>query len=308
MGFSIPFLRQTDATIESNTLSGKSQNGFELTWLESNSWFWKVNGVSLLVDPVIEGALDFGIPSVYSGVKKIVPSRVAELPPQFTAGADAVLITQGLDDHCHLRTLKALAKILPELVPLVVAPSAFSKVASVFGEDRVRVLRKGEATKVKALKGGGQVRVEATEGALVGPPWQARENGYIVYNPKGKSLKTLYYEPHCDTSSGSLEGKQADIVITPVTFQRLFGVYDLVKGGREAITLARSLGAKVVVPMQNGDLISEGPLAKAVVSEGSVDSFKRAILMMESEEEGGKAGESFSPRVVDARALETIPL
>jgi hypothetical protein len=37
--------------------------------------------------------------------------------------------------------------------------------------------------------------VRATPGDRVGPPWQARENGYVV-SSKGPDF-SLYYEPHC---------------------------------------------------------------------------------------------------------------
>ncbi|PWA94628.1 metallo-hydrolase/oxidoreductase superfamily protein [Artemisia annua] len=39
------------------------------------------------------------------------------------------------------------------------------------------------------------VKVQATAGPVLGPPWQQPENGYIVTSPQGQL--TLYYEPHC---------------------------------------------------------------------------------------------------------------
>ncbi|GKF76117.1 hypothetical protein Tco_0225561, partial [Tanacetum coccineum] len=35
-----------------------------------NSWLWEVGGVKLLVDPILVGNLDFGIPLLYDASKK----------------------------------------------------------------------------------------------------------------------------------------------------------------------------------------------------------------------------------------------
>lgn len=64
-------------------------------------------------------------------------------------------------------------------------------------------------------------------GALVGPPWSKRENGFVFTEqvPEGISL---YYEPHCDYDESSLAGiDSADIVITPCVNQELLN-YPLV--------------------------------------------------------------------------------
>ena len=48
----------------------------------------------------------------------------------------------------------------------------------------------------------------ATVGALVGPPWSTRENGFFVEErspPGGKPLR-LYYEPHLDYDAASVRG------------------------------------------------------------------------------------------------------
>ena len=38
--------------------------------LQGNSWLWKLNGMNILVDPVLVGNLDFGIPFLYDAAKK----------------------------------------------------------------------------------------------------------------------------------------------------------------------------------------------------------------------------------------------
>ena len=59
----------------------------------------------------------------------------------------------------------------------------------------------------------------ARTGALVGPPWAKRENGFLFSEAGGISL---YYEPHCDYDESSLAGiASVDMVITPVVNQEL---------------------------------------------------------------------------------------
>lgn len=38
--------------------------------MQGNSWIWKLNNMNILVDPVLVGNLDFGIPFFYDAAKK----------------------------------------------------------------------------------------------------------------------------------------------------------------------------------------------------------------------------------------------
>ena len=65
--------------------------------------------------------LDFGIPFLYAGNKKVV-NGFKEL--EENAGiVDLILITQGFDDHAHSPTLRKLSKLNPN-VPYICPPSA----------------------------------------------------------------------------------------------------------------------------------------------------------------------------------------
>ena len=64
-------------------------------------------------------------------------------------------------------------------------------------------------------------------GALVGPPWSQRENGFIFTEKQTDGIK-LYYEPHCQAKENSFEVDSVDAVITPVTDQIIGGLYPLV--------------------------------------------------------------------------------
>ncbi|KAI3497910.1 hypothetical protein L1887_33529 [Cichorium endivia] len=75
--------------------SSFSTDAFKLTYLEVNSWLWEVGGVKILVDPVLVGNLDFGIPFLFEASKKYLKNfQLTDLPE-----IDCLLITQSLEDH-----------------------------------------------------------------------------------------------------------------------------------------------------------------------------------------------------------------
>ncbi|KAI5436099.1 hypothetical protein KIW84_022515 [Lathyrus oleraceus] len=47
-------------------------DSYKLTYLEGNSWLWNVGGANILVDPILVGNLDFGIPWLYDASKKFL--------------------------------------------------------------------------------------------------------------------------------------------------------------------------------------------------------------------------------------------
>jgi hypothetical protein len=66
-------------------------------------------------------------------------------------------------------------------------------------------------------------------GALVGPPWSKRENGFVL-REEAAGGASLYYEPHCDYDAASVgRAGPVDVVVTPPSTQSLLG-YDLVSG------------------------------------------------------------------------------
>ncbi|OAY31271.1 uncharacterized protein LOC110600350 [Manihot esculenta] len=239
---------------------------FRLTYLEGNSWLWEVGGVNILVDPILVGNLDFGIPWLYDAAKKVIKNfQLSNLPK-----LDCLLITQSLDDHCHLKTLKPLSEILPNL-RVIATPNAKPLLDPLF--NNVTYLEPGQSSEIEA-SGDSKVRVQATAGPVLGPPWQRPENGYLVNSPQGNM--TLYYEPHCVYNKNFLEKERADIVITPV-IKQLLPKFTLVYGQEDAVKLAKLLHAKFIVPMKNGDLDSKGFLASIIQAEGTVESFKELL-------------------------------
>lgn len=257
------------------------QHELVLTYLEINGFLLTCAGVTILIDPVLEGPLDFGIPKIYTGTKKnLPPSTLCEaLPP-----IDCLLITQGLDDHAHVRTLKKLAADKEmNNVPIVAPPSARGalEASGMLRPLNVRFLRHGQRTTIGSRSGGGgaagTIDIRATSGALVGPPWQTRENGYVLrpsFSSKtGRLPPSVYIEPHVEFQISELE-KEApvDCVITPIFGQRL-PILDLVYGPSNSVKLIETLRPKVVIPMPNANIDQSGVAAPLVSEIGSEEDF-----------------------------------
>lgn len=48
---------------------------FLLLCVQGNSWLWSLGGVNILVDPILVGKLDFGIPWLYEAAKKYITNE-----------------------------------------------------------------------------------------------------------------------------------------------------------------------------------------------------------------------------------------
>jgi hypothetical protein len=51
--------------------------------MQGNSWIWKINNMNILVDPVLVGNLDFGIPFLYDAAKKSKIMKEFTVIPRF---------------------------------------------------------------------------------------------------------------------------------------------------------------------------------------------------------------------------------
>ncbi|KAL8035227.1 hypothetical protein ABFX02_12G083500 [Erythranthe guttata] len=273
------FTAVSEEKVVESSVSGTG-DAFKLTYLEGNSWLWQIGGANILVDPILVGSLDFGIPWLYDAAKRFLKNfKLDDLPE-----IDCLLITQSLDDHCHLKTLKPLSQKLPNL-RVISTPNAKSLLDPLF--NNVTYLEPGQSSDIQ-VSNGTLVNVQATPGPVLGPPWQRPENGYIVTSPKRQL--SLYYEPHCVYDENLLAKERADIVITPVIKQLLPG-FTLVSGQDDAVRLAKLLQAKFVVPMRNGELDGKGLLSVIVKAEGTMEYFKELL----------------SKEVPDSKILEATP-
>mmetsp|Transcript_11044 Transcript_11044/g.16269 ORF Transcript_11044/g.16269 Transcript_11044/m.16269 type:complete len:347 (-) Transcript_11044:65-1105(-) len=253
----------------SKRVYSKKSGTSEVVLQELNSWSCTLGRVNIAVDPVFE-TLDFGLPALYKAERKVLDND--EETQVVGRTADLVIISQNLPDHCSPKTLGKLKKLLQETVKFIAPPSAESILKGFFSDDRLIILSPGESTEV-TTPAGGSVTVRATEGALLGPPWQQKENGYILSGAKGPSI---YYEPHCMFDPEELKDLQADYVITPVVAQEL-PFFTLVDGMEKSLVLASTLKAKAVIPLMNAALESSGALDAIISSRGSLEGFKDIV-------------------------------
>lgn len=268
----------------SNFLNGPpstKKGTFSYTHLEGNGQLWQAKSgnsqVSLVVDP-LASQLDFGIPWGYKA-NKVALSESQTIDLICNAKPTHCLLTMGLDDHCHPPTITKMMNELPDL-EYIVAPSAEKKLLGLgMKATKITVLKHGETCWL-----GAAARVTATEGALVGPPWQERELGFLLQLGKNEMEGlSIYYEPHADVILQNIKNLRTDIMVSPVTKQALpaqvpsEGQYTLVYGADRTLEIADALGASVVVPLGNGVLEIEGPLAGLVSSFGDVSDFERLL-------------------------------
>ena len=154
-------------------------------------------------------------------------------------------------------------------MPYICPPSALGILESCgIDSNYVQTILPGQSLQLK--KQSIVLEIIATTGALLGPPWQQPENGYIIRSSDGASL---YYEPHCMFDVAELSKFSVDFVVTPITSQEL-PAFTLVAGGRKALDLAKTLKAKTVIPLANGELDQSGILASIIDSVGTVQDFK----------------------------------
>jgi len=256
-----------------------TKNSAVLTYLEINGWILSMGGLTILIDPILEGNLDFGIPSLYQGKKRVLPGNglIESLPP-----IDCLLITQGLDDHAHVRTLQKLQTLDPDLP--ILAPLFAKGALEESGFDNPQYLKHSEEAIIQSRGNTAStcssVRVRATKGALVGPPWQRRENGYILRGSsesQSSLLPSIYIEPHVEFNAQELsELGPVDVVISPISGQTL-PAFELVHGPKDTMRLVETLQPQYLVPMQNGDIDTEGPVSRIVSEIGSSRDFERRL-------------------------------
>ena len=243
-------------------------------YLETNTWHFKFNSLEILVDPVLASPLDFGMPLIYTGKPRVVDG-LKELQ-DLSVRCNHVLLSQGLDDHAHTPTLEKLRSLRPSMQ--YICPQSAASILQRCGvkDSHITVLNPGESTVISTYSVEESIEVLATNGALLGPPWQQKENGYILRNYSQRSrlssLPSIYYEPHCMYNDAEISKYQVDYVITPIIAQ-LLPSFTLVDGGQKALRLAERLGAKYIVPMANGNLQQSGLLSTLIAKKGTNKEF-----------------------------------
>jgi hypothetical protein len=236
------------------------------TYFGANGWLLEfgaphgpMNGASagsshplrLLVDPWLQGSLVFA-----PGAWLLRGERSDALPPP--EDLDLLLLTQGIDDHCHLPSLS----LLPRKLPVVASPAAAARVRRL-GFAQVTELRPGESRELAALT------VTATAGAAV----PHRENGYLLDHPGG----SLYLEPH-GFLPADLPPRPLDAVITPVMDLGLPPALTVVHGRRVLPQLLRRFQPRTVLASSTGGQVHYGGLLAGLLRiEGSMAEAARLV-------------------------------
>ncbi len=224
-----------------------------LTYFDSNSWLIELDGIRILLDPWLVGNLTFGNASwLFKGSK----NNAHPIPENI----DAILLSQGLEDHAHPPTLEKL----DHNIPVVASPNA-EKVVQKMGYSTIFPVAHGESHMIKD-----KVEIKAIPGSPIGPT--LIENAYLI---KGlESGKTLYYEPHGYHSSEIKTTEAIDVVITPLISLKLPLLGAVIKGQKTALELCQAIKPQVILSTAaGGDVSFEGLLISLLKAEGTVAEF-----------------------------------
>jgi L-ascorbate metabolism protein UlaG (beta-lactamase superfamily) len=225
-----------------------------LTWFDSNSWLIEMAGTRILLDPWLVGNLMFGnTPWFFKGTHP-QPFSIPE-------NLDLILLSQGLPDHAHPETLKAL----DPSIPVIGSPNA-TKVAKSLGFHSVTALAHTET-----FVWNQQLEIRAFPGSLVGP--QLVENAYVLKDLQ--SNLSLYFEPHGNHSPSLKAIAPVDVVIAPLIDFKLPLVGAFIQGGDRALDLMQWLQPQIVLPaLLEGDIQYEGILNRFISADGTLDGFR----------------------------------
>ncbi|MDJ0662649.1 MAG: MBL fold metallo-hydrolase [Crocosphaera sp.] len=229
----------------------------KLTWLDNNSWLMEISGKRILLDPWLMGSLVFGnLDWLFKGVK----SKTYDVGQQI----DLILLSQGLDDHAHIPTLKQL----DHQIPVVASPNG-AKVVQDLGYTQIHSLDHGETYTLDEM-----VQIKALPGSLIGP--QLVENAYIITDLKAQ--QKLYYEPHGNHCSQLSDEGPVDMILTPVVGVSILHLLPVLQGQQTTLKLCQTLKPKVILPTADAkETEYQGVLASVLRQEGTLDKFRQQL-------------------------------
>jgi len=234
----------------------------KLTRIDLNSWIFDLGDIRILVDPwLVDPLVFYGQPWLFTAYHNTpVVFTPDSLPP-----IDLILLSQGLDDHCHRPTLEKLDR----RIPVIASPSA-ARVVEQLGYERVTSLAAGQQHEIATLT------ITAVPGAEV-QPGQV-ENGYVLRDQVTQIA--LYYEPHLFPPDSSVQTQigQIDVAIAPVVGQIFPLLGQVIMGPEQALGLVKSLQPRYFVPTTLGDIQANGILPMLVKPLGSLEEFRDRLL------------------------------
>lgn len=247
-----------------------------LTWLDNNSWLIDLDEVRILLDPWLVGPLTVGN-------QEWLLKVTHRTPPAIPNGVDLILLSQGLEDHAHVETLKALDKA----IPVVCSPNAVSIVAGL-GYGSVRVLSHSETYTHNG------VSIQAFPGSPIGP--FLTENAYVLTG-QAEGMR-LYYEPHGFHAPALADLAPVDVAIAPLMTVKLPLVGAIIKGQESAVELARLLQLRYLLPTGAGQAVDYGGLLPSLLKAEGGPEECRALLA-----QAGLATEVLEPKPGDRLSI-----
>lgn len=250
------------------------------TWLDSNSWLLEVADQRILLDPWLVGPLVFGNAGWLFRGERLTPRPL----PQ---AVDVILLSQGLEDHAHPETLRALDKS----IPVIGSPNA-AKVAEALGFKTVTAIEHGQVLEQSGWS------LKAIPGSPIGPTLV--ENGYIL-TEHATGLK-LFYEPHGFHQAELKSEAPIDAVITPMLDLSIPLLGPIIRGRKSAQELAEWLQPQVMLPTADaGEAQYQGLLISLLKASGGADEVRRGLAA------AGKSTQVLEPQVGDRFELPLKP-
>jgi L-ascorbate metabolism protein UlaG (beta-lactamase superfamily) len=233
----------------------------KLTRIDLNSWIFHIGGQTILVDPwLIDPLVFYGQPWLFTAYH----NTPVAFTPQTLPPIDLLLISQGLDDHCHKPTLEKLDRA----IPAVASPTA-AKVLNSLGYTNITSLANWQEFNYRE-----KLQITAVPGAEIQPGQE--ENGYLLKDLS--SGETLYYEPHLPPLEKVKQKiDKVDAAITPIIGQIFPLLGQIISGPKEALNLAQTLKPKYFLPTTMGDIKATGILPMFVRSIGSISEFRNLL-------------------------------
>ncbi len=239
--------------IVSNSIYKIDKMSTYATYYGGNSWLIEMDKVKILIDPWFCGDLTFFNTELLLKGKK---NDVIDF--KFNEKIDLILITQGLEDHCHKETLSKL----PCNTQTIASKSA-GEILRGIGYKNVKVLIPDEKINFMSLT------IQATAGAKV--PFQ--ENGYLISSKERK----LYIEPH-GYLDATIKDKKIDIIITPVVDAYLLFIFEIIRGAKSLNVLIDKFKPDVVLASTTGgDITFTGLVSRLITQRGSFPKLQNSI-------------------------------
>lgn len=230
----------------------------QLTRIDLNSWIFSIGEKTILVDPWLVDPLVFnGVPWLF----KAYHNTPLAFTPDTLPAIDLILLSQGLDDHCHKPTLERLDRS----IPVIASPTA-AKVVRSLGYQSVTEIAHWQAVEIDKT-----LQITGIRGAEI-QPGQV-ENGYLLKDMT--TGETLYYEPHqAPTAALAEKMGQVNVAIAPVIGQIFPLLGQVIMGPEQAMQLVETVKPRYFLPTTMGDIRASGILPMLIKTVGSVEEFR----------------------------------